>query len=432
MEIHTLEDEANAIPTCPALEELETHYRDGITQARTFLQEKPGLWHDEVLNNFPHTLESFPTAWLEQVAHLDDKCLWQLDCGLGIECLRPSELKESLLKLEILQRIPRWPKPLEANYPSWAIFKVSGKKLHEINHIVSVMPALGLKSGETFVDIGGGKGHLPRILCLYHGYHGVTLDTNKHFQELGLARLKKYPAPQGSGELKFVHHTFGPESPQGKLLEDQLFNEAQASLGLHTCGPLSLHHLSKAQKKKALLNFPCCYNKLDPVKHTHISHFLKSNPIPLSKHALTLASRGHTTISFDDYQLKKRVKLMRAAFHFYLQENHNIHQFITVGSAHPRDYRKDFDHYARLKMKQLELKAPTENLNSFFDRHDIQEKVHQVYHANIIRWRWGRLIEKLVVYDRALSLVEKGHPVEVYQFFDEKLSPRNLGLMLRK
>lgn len=424
------EPEAKNIPEKPSLTQLKETYESELSKLRGFLIPHKDLWYYEVLNNFPTSLKAFPSSWIKQVENLNEEAKWQLDCGAGLEFLE-GDLLEILKEIEELEAIPRWPETPEIKYPSWALFKVGGKKQHEIHRIVPVMPLMGLKSGDTFVDIGGGKGHLPRILCLYHGHNAITLDTNQHFQELGMARLKKYPPPEGAGELTFINHTFGPEDNEGRLKEEDIFQKAQASLGLHTCGPLSLHHLSKAQPKKGLLNFPCCYNKLEPEVHTNLSDFLQKDPFELSKHSLTLASRGHTTISFEDYQLKKQVKLMRAALHFYLHEKFGMNDFITVGSAHARDYRKDFDHYARLKIQQLALLEPKENLNDFFEREDIQEKVRLVYYANIIRWRWGRILEKYLIYDRALSLVEKGHIAEVYQFFDEKLSPRNLGILIR-
>ncbi len=421
----------------PSIERLEEKYRQELKALHDFLMPTADIWRNEVLNTYPLSRKAYKESWLETVANLSSEEKWHLDCGRHIDKLPDGDLKETFLEMDRLAEVPAWPKPEEVKYPSWALHSVSGKKQHEISRIVPLIPLLGLrgKSEDThFVDIGGGKGHLSRIICLYHGHNGISLDTSTKFQELGKERLKKYPHPEGAGKMTFLSHTFGASSDEAKKKEEEVFSKAQASLGLHTCGPLALHHLKQAREKKGLLNFGCCYQKLNPENETGLSQFSMENPLPINKFALTLASRGATDISHDVYRLKEKVKLMRSALHFYLQENFDHKEFVTVGSALPKDYRKDFAHYAKIKCEQLGITLPPaqeNSLNDFFHREDIQEKIHHVYHANIVRWRWSRVIEKYLIFDRALSLVEKGHAAEVYQFFDATLSPRNLGILIR-
>jgi hypothetical protein len=49
--------------------------------------------------------------------------------------------------------------------------------------------------------------------------------------------------------------------------------------------------------------------------------------------------------------------------------------------------------------------------------------------ANIIRWQLGRVLELYLLLDRAIYIEERGMSVELKQFFDENLSPRNIGLL---
>jgi hypothetical protein len=419
----------------PSKESLQEKYRQELKALHDFLGQTADIWCHEVLNTYPKSRSSYKESWLETVAKLSSEEKWHLDCGRHLEELPSGELKDTFREMEDLAHIPKWPGPQKTQYPSWALHKVSGKKQHEIERIVPLTPLLGLKDHDShFVDIGGGKGHLSRILCLYHGLSGISLDTNEKFQNLGKERLKKYPHPEGAGQMHFIQHTFGTKDPEGQKRELSLFSKAKASLGLHTCGPLALHHLKQAKAEKGLLNFGCCYQKLEPKTETQLSQFTRERPLPLNKFALTLASRGATDISFQVYQLKEKVKLMRAALHFYLMENFNHQDFVTVGSALPKDYRQDFSHYAKIKCAQLGIhlsQAQQNSLNDFFKRDDIQEKIHHVYHANIVRWRWSRILEKYLIYDRALYLVEQGHTAEVYQFFDANLSPRNIGILIR-
>lgn len=423
----------SSIPEIPSIMDLQEHYSKELKDLSHFLWQTIGIWRDEVLNFYPQSLTCYKESWLNDLTGLTTDQEWKVDCGQEDRELPDGELKDLFKKIHSLELVKRWPKPPEGSYPSWALNKVGGKKYHEISRIIPLTNALGLNARNQFVDIGGGKGHLSRLMCLYHGYNGLSLDTNAYFQKLGFERLSKYPAPKGAGKLEFINHTFG--DPALKDKEEEIFQKTDASIGLHTCGPLALHHMRKMDRNKGFLNFPCCYQKLNHEEETHLSQFTRESDdgiLPIGKYALTLASRGHTTISYKDYLLKKKVKLMRAALHFYLEENHDFQDFITVGPAHPRDYERDFAHYAILKLKALGFSSDIHTLNSFYQAQETQRKITQVYRANIIRWRFGRIIEKYLIYDRALAQVEKGFAVEVYQFFDESISPRNIGLILRK
>ena len=52
--------------------------------------------------------------------------------------------------------------------------------------------------------------------------------------------------------------------------------------------------------------------------------------------------------------------------------------------------------------------------------------------ANIIRWQFGRAIEKLIILDRAIYLKENNYKVELGELFDENISPRNIGIFAEK
>ncbi len=57
-----------------------------------------------------------------------------------------------------------------------------------------------------------------------------------------------------------------------------------------------------------------------------------------------------------------------------------------------------------------------------------QEMIEAMFLSNVIRWQFGRLIEKVVILDRCLFLEESGYKIKWGEVFDEKLSPRNIGI----
>jgi hypothetical protein len=412
----------------------ETELKERFDQIRDFLEPLEPIWSREVLADYPNTLQDYPSEWLDALESLDEQQLWDFDSHRDYTALLDSSLWSTIARakeLVVLEKRQLHPVDL----PNWASWKVSGKKQHEICQIVPFIH--GKKSHYEIshgVDLGGGVGHLSRIMAHYEKIPFTSLDTNEQFQALGKERLKKYPLPEGAAPVNFVHHTLGSE--QDKTFLQPLLAPGTFSVGLHTCGPLSLDHFRnfKSSESKAMLNFGCCYLKMNPAEHTNLSDHSKSNPLQLNKYALTLATRGHTEISWNDFQFKLRVKRFRYTLHFILQEHYGLHDFISVGESTTTVYKGSFADYAQLKLQglSLESKLSKEQLQSYYDDQQVEKKFKRALLANLIRWQLGRALEVYLLLDRGIYMAEQGFKVTLEEFFDEKLSPRNIGLYFER
>ncbi len=389
------------------------------------------LWSREVLNSYPQSLADYPEEWIEQLLQLNEDELYRLDGRGDISSLGDSSLGRYITELrEQLPKFTHLKNESPEQLPSWAFFRVKEKKKHEIDRIRHYLNQAEL-SFKRIIDIGGGVGHLSRVLAHYHGHHCHTLDINRDFQEIGAKRAKKYPIPAQAGKLHFHHLAFGED------VEDlrPFFTTDSLALGLHTCGNLANHLIFAFNhfKNAGLINFGCCYHRLNPERDINLSAWAKVHGLPMSNHALTLATRGHTEMTFKEFLLKKRVKAFRYALHLYLFHERGITDFLSVGDEHARVYHGDFSIYALKKMGQISLDPlPRESeLNLFFAQEKVQHLINKMFMANLIRWQWGRNIECYLLLDRALWLQEKGHQVDLVEFFDETLSPRNIALIAR-
>lgn len=395
-----------------------------------FLRPYAPFWQQEVLNNYPITIGAYPSEWLELLSSKTDQELHQIDGRNNPASLRGSSLAEFIQKAQDLVAWPKEsfePKPL----PAWAYKKVKEKKKHEIDCLREVILPLKEKTGfSKMADIGGGIGNLSRIMAHYHGLPTTCLDMNEEFLEKGLKRKDKYPLPPGAASLDFEKFKFGTDT--GDVVRKH-FSTDSLTLGLHTCGPLALEHIRSFHeyKGKAMLNFGCCYAKLDPLKETNISSFAQENPLEFTVHGLTLATRSHSTMTFDEFLLKKRVKSFRYSLHLFLKEVLGHTEFATIGEALPSVYWGAFSDYALIKLKKLGvLELPSkQTLEKFYKDPKIQGEVDKMFLANIIRWQLGRSVELSIILDRCLYLSEQGHKVELLQVFNEELSPRNLGIL---
>ena len=398
-----------------------------------FLAPFEPLWSDELIFAYPNHMKGYKEEWAHELQGLSQEDLWQYDCRLVAGLPESSELKKLTQKILELTNLPQIHSGPEIQLPSWAFFKVNGKKEHEILQIAPKIQELYKDyQGDFVIDIGGGQGHLSRTLAHYFDIPMLSIDISSEFQELGKKRLKKYPEPEGAKKIQFLNQPF---SSKNEDLKDY-FSQAKISLGLHTCGSLAIDHLKAYDQwnGKALINFGCCYNRLDPKIHFKLSQYAKENcPFDLNKLSMTLATRGHTEITLNEFILKRQVKRFRYGLHLLHFHLLDIKEFIKVGSSFPRHYRGEFVPYALMKLEDagIQHNLTEKQISDFFEQEWVQETIERLFLLNLVRWQFGRLIEHLILVDRALWLEEQGHQVEMMEFFDQEKSPRNIGIIAK-
>ncbi len=407
-------------------------FKSHFNNIHSFLSQYERLWHDEVLNFYPHAISHYDPSWINELKGLDDNVLWQIDCKNDPTSLEDTELSRFIKKAKSITCLNS--KNNEEGLdtlPEWAFKKVKEKKRHEILIIAKKIQALSKKHNFShIVDIGGGVGHLSRILSHYYGHDCISLDQNNEFQEIGKKRLIKYPRPKEAGEVNFVNLTFGASNDEHDL--KNVFAKTSLSLGLHTCGPLAVRHIQTNLKynTKGLINFGCCYNKIESSQDVNLSNYAKTNPLSLSKYALTLATRGHNDMNYEEFLLKKRVKYYRYALHLLLYKKLGQKEFMTAGEANAKLYWQNFSVYAneKLNILKIEHNLSPNDLDEFFNSDEVQKEIETMFLANIIRWQFGRVVEHYILTDRCLFLEEKGLDVKMEELFDNQLSPRNIGI----
>ncbi|MEK6626619.1 MAG: methyltransferase, partial [Bdellovibrionota bacterium] len=286
----------------------------------------------------------------------------------------------------------------------------------------------------SVIDVGSGHGHLGRTLGSIIDLPVICLEKNEELISQGQVVAIK----QGrENALTFVEQDLGPEllqfSPNSPL---RSLNIEGASLlvGLHTCGNLALSQIllglhSHRHQINPLINIPCCYFHLHPQLETNLSQVSQAYPISWTPQALTLATRAHSRQDEKAYYEMARVKEYRYTLQLYFQEELGISQFFPVGSSSKRLYQKPFSEYATTKFQELGLRLPDKNnFQTFHEKASTQKKVYELFIMTLMRWRFGRILEKALIIDRALWIEQHGYRVEIFTLFDESISQRNIVL----
>lgn len=394
-----------------------------------FLEPFARCWNQSVLHYWPACRDALPDDWWQSLQcwslkdiHVLDECIaeaLEIPEGLNI----PEGLEAFLQAVRPLLQFPM--NPAAVRLSEARTWRMTAKKQHEIGAILPFLAAQKNALGfERAVDIGGGVGHLARTLATELHLPMVTIDRDAALQTMGKTLLQKLRIPDAP--LKFVAGEL-QAGEQDAL--DSYFEGPCLSLGLHTCGPLAWAHLKKSQKSRGLLNFGCCYDRMDVMRDCQQSVFAQLHPLPLTSFALFLATRGRRR-SLEELALQEQVNTYRLALHLFLQEQELAEGFVAVGDAPRAAYGQGFVAYAEDRFRFLQLNfAPYQgHAASFINRADVQRSMREFFLLNVVRNAFARPLEVLLLLDRALWLEEQGHSAEIRQFFDHKISPRNLGI----
>lgn len=398
-----------------------------------FISQYTPMWIEEIMNEYPHSINNYPNDWILLLDSLSPDELYAVDGKEIIEKIKGSDFANFMQNALNLSKLPQITKSAEISLEDWAFNGVKKKKKHEIQIIVPVLKKLKDQNRfEYVVDIGGGVGHLSRVLSHYHSIPSISIDRNAGFQKNGEERLKKYRKINGSKDVTFININFGNDNDEKKLKE--IFTPNSFSLGLHTCGPLANILIQKSidHKTSGLLNFGCCYHTLNPNKDFPLSIFYRESNLPsFTLYSLTLATRSHGQMPRDDYNTKERVKYYRYALHLFLIKHFNKKTFIEVGECNIKTYWGPFSDYIKTKLDYLKIKHnfSDDDFNNFYIDLDIQKELRKMWLCNIIRWQLGRVLEIYLLIDRCLYLEEKGYDVLIDEYFKEALSPRNIGIL---
>lgn len=400
-----------------------------------FLMEYFLIWDKEILNYYPASYQNFPNTWVEQLMKLSEKDKWQVDSKNSFESISGTQLGNLFVAINELAGLI---KKETINESKLSIKEATGlkvKKQHEIEKLSAYLENKKKQSGQnisqSFFDIGGGKGHLSRVLSQKLKMSATCLEMNSEF----ISRGKKLLDGE---DVRFVHARLPEDDPMESIniFVENKIGKDQLCIGLHTCGPLANTILKACVKNQQenILNFGCCYLKLTPGKNIGISQASSLYPLPLSKYALTLATRSHNGLSWDEYLIKRKVKSYRYGIHLFLYDHLNLKTFINLGDGKKTDYEKSFSSYVLLKLSQLNIptRMDEKEIEQWFERSDVEQKINEMFCMNIIRWQFGRLIELWILLDRGLYLEENNFKTKLGEFFDEKISPRNIGIFAQR
>lgn len=435
--------------------------KEVFNQSSRFLFNYVDIFQKEALNTYPLTLDDYPEEWIKYLAsQLNEKRIDTLNNFYNgqVELDAPKGLQDFCKTiLNIQEMIPHHSCINKTNidFKRKLFTKIKDKKKHELTVLSSLVKELSLKNSfTTGIDIGGGVGHTSRFLSSTSNLKMLCIDQDKQLQVTGSSIIKKYN-PELEDKISFINSKIETSLEKKNKISTYNIDNQSLLIGLHTCGGLanSVINLGINNNAKTIISFGCCYSKSDPDSDVNVSEYVKSsvNRINISVHALNLATRAHHSIATEDFTKTLNVKRHRYALHLLLFYKVGIKNFISIGDSKHKDYSSSFCLYAKSKIESILSDASLQKLHDlnikpleklinkdvkeiedFYLSDLCQKEVNRLIAADLIRWRLGRILEYYILTDRAILLQENGRKVELFQVFDEKISPRNIGIISTK
>ncbi|RYZ89140.1 MAG: hypothetical protein EOP04_07595 [Proteobacteria bacterium] len=192
--------------------------------------------------------------------------------------------------------------------------------------------------------------------------------------------------------------------------------------------------MKKSLKSSLIVNFGCCYDKMDLSTDLNKSALGREMGLTWSKPALFLATRGRKGMTSEEFALLKRVNDYRFAIDLFFRETYPELGFVIAGDAPKALYTECFSQYALNRFDKLGMpgKHSANDFQDFYDKLEIQQEIRALFAAHMIQNIFARPLELAILIDRALWLEEQGFAVKALEVFDRDASPRNIAIIARQ
>lgn len=405
------------------------NHRQRFQEILDFLKPYQNLWQNEIMLMYPNPLEGYPMEWIEDLRRFQEtQDVIRLEKKDVFGLIESPSLIAFYKRIEELSALPSIPTyaPMAENSYTW-LFMIP-KKQHEIRRLAPHLNHLyHTHQIEQVVDIGGGIGFLAQTINNQYRLKVTSIDMDPVLQKTGTdIHQKNAKDPENKVQYKNIK-----VEDKGEFVE--VIKHNVMPVGLHTCGRLALDliRVSSFSKVPALVNFGCCYHTLNKSELQNISDFAQSlDHLQMNTFALTLSCRAHRKMDEKDYDLKQKVKYYRYAIHILLHDLYDIKDKVSLGNSSPKLYNQSFATYVLEQFKRIKIEPrhTEEEFNVYFASPDLKVLIDRMLAAGLIRNAMGRVMELYLQLDRAIYLEEHGYEVQVQEFFEEELSPRNIGI----
>lgn len=296
---------------------------------------------------------------------------------------------------------------------------VPGRKWQQIEAFAQ---SLSFKQTPThWLDWCAGKGHLGRRLLN---------------AEQQLTCLEYDPALIDAGQALSQRHQLNARHVQQDVLAadaSQQLHPGMTSVALHACGDLHvrLMQLASAAGCAQLAISPCCYNRISAAQYQPLSTAANASTLQLSPLDLSLPMSETVTAGSRVRRQRDESMARRLGFDELQRQLRQCDDYLSTPSLPSTWLSKPFAQYCE-DLAALKNLSTTGHEDWAALEAAGWARLAQVRNLELVRGLFRRPLELWLVLDRALYLREQGYDVQVGEFCDSHLTPRNLMVIAQR
>ncbi|KAM8712649.1 hypothetical protein ACLKA7_013046 [Drosophila subpalustris] len=412
-------------------------------------------------------LEQLPVESLAELLQSDDdvqvtrRSVWPLELLALRQVLRSLDISRAPKGQQEVE-LPGCPLLEHRKLKHMFMKCVKPKKSHEIRRMAAICARSCQQTSVQFVvDFGAGLGHLARILGYGYGINvccfEMQADLNRQAQSID-AKLENMAAKHmDASELanfkRPAHLTQRLNSSTSPTEFIESIREAFqlpdtdfqfGIIGLHPCGDLgaTLMRMFLNCKQAKFLNFVgCCYQKMST----------QETQPNIELHGYPLSSQLQRQLKTEAHSCQLSYEAREIACHaielYYDRLNAGQHEYLKIHSLRAAAERIIVQHFPDQRHSALRnvKHAPGMSFNAYFQKAVEGTRFAELSstHLSITQietdlLHWERIVcfytlrlmlaphvESIILYDRAMFLLENGCQVNIEAIFDPRISPRN-------
>ena len=361
----------------------------------------------------------YPTpAWCHDHGELADACLRLPDTMPAELDAEPAALQQWLqAHLPGLQMLPAL-LALPASAPDvptlpaqWSV-DIPGRKWQQIAAFAAYTPA----HAGRLLDWCSGKSHLGRTLAQLRQQSLLAVERDPVLCREGYAQAR---AAGVNAEFVCADVLQAPPA---------LPRDAQV-LALHACGDLHRTLLRQlvVHPVRQLVLAPCCYHLWLRGDYQPLSALAQRQDLQLDRNSVQLAVQEAVTSSPRVRQRTATLAAWRLGFDCLQRELRSIDEYLNTPSLPQSVLADGFEAVCRRLAEHKQLAIPAGIDWPHYQRLG-EQRLQRAQKLQVVRHGFRRAIELWLVLDLALYLEQLGYVVELQQFCDRQLTPRNILL----
>ena len=300
---------------------------------------------------------------------------------------------------------------LTNDFPAYISAGIKGRKWSQIQAFVAHTP-----HANNYLEWCAGKGHLGKLLA-FEDHHPVhSLEWQKSLCEAGEQEAKRLKIPQ-----TFTHADVLKGEGQEALAN------AHCAVALHACGDLHRELIKQAvaAHTASLCISPCCYHLTQDEYYQPLSQTAQQSALTLRQADLKLAVKEVATAGAREQRLKQLELTYRLGFDAWQRTARQQDDYLPVPSIQKNRLNQGFHTFCQWAAEQKGLTDLTSKTS--FENFEAtgQSRYQQIQKLEAISQLFRPALEHWLVLDRAMYLEEHGYRVEIGEFCDKSLTPRN-------